>query len=99
MTHLLTALGEPARMEIIALLAQQGRTNVGDIASNFRLSRPTISHHLKVLKDAGIVQSEKQGQETYYWLDRDFLITGLEQIVEALKGCWSQGDGVAPERP
>jgi ArsR family transcriptional regulator len=87
-THLLTALGEPARLEIIRQLAQQEQMNVGDLASKFRLSRPTISHHLKILKDVGVVQSEKRGQETYYWVNRDALILGLQQVVDTLKGCW-----------
>jgi Predicted transcriptional regulators len=87
-THLLSALGEPARLEIIQQLAQQEQMNVGDLASKFRLSRPTISHHLKILKDAGVVQAEKRGQETYYWVNRDALILGLQQVVDALKTCW-----------
>jgi ArsR family transcriptional regulator len=88
MTRLLTALGEPARLEIINQLAKQEQMNVGDLASKFRLSRPTISHHLKILKDAGVVQSEKRGQETYYWVNRDALILGLQQVVDTLKQCW-----------
>jgi ArsR family transcriptional regulator len=87
-THLLTALGEPVRLEIIHQLAQQEQMNVGDLASKFRLSRPTISHHLKILKDVGVVQSEKRGQEAYYWVNRDALILGLQQVVDTLKSCW-----------
>jgi ArsR family transcriptional regulator, arsenate/arsenite/antimonite-responsive transcriptional repressor len=88
MIRLLTALGEPARLEIIDHLAKQEQMNVGELTSKFHLSRPTISHHLKILKDAGVVQSEKRGQETYYWANRDALILGLEQIVDMLKQCW-----------
>lgn len=88
MTRLLTALGEPARLEIIDHLAKQEHMNVGELASKFRLSRPTISHHLKILKDAGVVQSEKRGQETYYRVNRDTLILGLQQVVDTLKRCW-----------
>lgn len=88
-THLLTALGEPARLEIIYQLAQQEQMNVGDLASKFRLSRPTISHHLKILKDVGVVQSEKRGQEAYYWVNQDALILGLQQVVDTLKRCWT----------
>jgi DNA-binding transcriptional ArsR family regulator len=88
MTRLLTVLGEPARLEIINHLARQEQMNVGDLASKFCLSRPTISHHLKILKDAGVVQSKKRGQETYYWVDRDALILGLQQVVDTLKQCW-----------
>ena len=91
-TFLLTAVGEPARLEIIRQLAEQEQMNVGDLASKFRLSRPTISHHLKVLKDAGIVEAEKRGQETYYRVNRDALILGLQQIVDILKSCWGNAE-------
>ncbi len=89
MTLLLTALGEPVRLEIINHLARQGQMNVGDLAGNFRVSRPTISHHLKILKDVGIVQAEKRGQETYYHVNQNLLITNLQEVVDALKRCWT----------
>ncbi|WP_165422931.1 ArsR/SmtB family transcription factor [Ktedonosporobacter rubrisoli] len=89
MTRLLTALGEPARLEIIDQLAKQEQMNVGDLASKFSLSRPTISHHLKILKEAGVVQAEKSGQETYYRVNRDMLILGLQDIADTLKRCWT----------
>ena len=61
--------------------------NVGEITSQFRLSRPAISHHLKVLKDAGIVKSQKTGQEVHYRLDRARIVAGLRMIADAIEGC------------
>jgi DNA-binding transcriptional ArsR family regulator len=87
MTSLLTALGEPVRLEIINHLGKQEQMNVCDLASKFRVSRPTISHHLKILKDEGIVLAEKRGQETYYRVNRELLITGLQEVVDTLKRC------------
>jgi ArsR family transcriptional regulator len=77
-TRLLTAVGDPARLEIVFLLADGRRQTVGAIARNFRLSRPAISHHLKILRDAGVVAHEKVGQEVYCWLN-------TTQVAQALR--------------
>ena len=82
-TRFLTALGDPVRLQLLYLLGDQGRRNVGTIASHFRLSRPAISHHLKVLKDAGVIESEKSGQEVYYWLVRDHVVASLQALADA----------------
>ena len=81
----LTAIGAPARLELISLLFHQGRSNVGDIARKFRLSRPAISHHLKVLKEAGVIEYEKVGQEGFYWLNRVRLVSGLRAIADGIE--------------
>ncbi len=82
-TRFLTAIGDPVRLQLLYLLGDQGRRNVGDIAGQFRLSRPAISHHLKVLKDAGVLDSEKVGQEVYYWLERERIVTTLRALADA----------------
>ncbi len=82
-TRFLTAIGEPMRLQLLYLLGDQGRRNVGDIAGQFRLSRPAISHHLKVLKDAGVLDSEKVGQEVYYWLERERIVATLRALADA----------------
>ncbi|MDQ2784128.1 MAG: metalloregulator ArsR/SmtB family transcription factor [Chloroflexota bacterium] len=83
-TRFLTALGDPMRLQILYLLGSRGRTNVGDIAGNFlHVSRPAISHHLKVLRDAGVVDSEKIGQEVYYRLERDHIVATLRMLTDA----------------
>ena len=89
--RMLDAARDPVRMEIIFLLAREGRMNVGDIAARFRQSRPAISHHLRVLKDAEIVRSEKVGQEVYYWLDCDRVVAALRQLADALECCCRPG--------
>jgi ArsR family transcriptional regulator len=82
-TRFLTAIGDPMRLQLLYLLGDQGRRNVGEIASHFRLSRPAISHHLKVLKDANVLDSEKVGQEVYYWLERDRMVASLRALADA----------------
>ncbi len=82
-TRFLVALGDPVRLQLLALLGDQGRRNVGEIAGNFRLSRPAISHHLKVLKDAGVIDGEKVGQEVYYRLERERIVGSLRALADA----------------
>ena len=61
------ALADPTRLEMHRLLrAQAGPTCVCDIVDHFELSQPTISHHLKVLKDAGLLTHSKVGIWSFY---------------------------------
>ena len=85
-TRFLTALGDPARLQLLYLLGDQGRRNVGEIARQFRLSRPAVSYHLKVLKEAGILDSEKVGQEVYYWLARAQIVANLRALADIAAG-------------
>jgi DNA-binding transcriptional ArsR family regulator len=87
--RLLDGVRDPIRMEIVFLLGQSQPLNVGEITTHFAISRPAISHHLKVLKDAGIVGSEKVGQEVYYHLDKTRVIAGLRRIADSIEECCS----------
>jgi ArsR family transcriptional regulator len=62
------ALADPTRREILDLLRESDLT-AGSIADNFAMSKPSISHHLSVLKQADLVTSLRQGQEIMYSLD------------------------------
>jgi len=85
--RLLDGLRDPIRMDIVLLLASGQSMNVNEITGHFKISRPAISHHLKVLKDAGIVLNEKNGQEVYYRLDRLKLVGGLRFIADSIESC------------
>ena len=85
LTRLLAATSDPIRLEIIFLLDHSERLNVGEIASHYQLSRPAISHHLKVLKDAKVVRSEKVGQEIYYWLDNERVVLALRALADKIE--------------
>ena len=85
--RLFTGLGDSMRLEIIFLLGEHERLNVGEIAAHFQLSRPAISHHLKVLKDARILKSQKSATEVYYWLDIASLSERLRAILTLLEAC------------
>jgi ArsR family transcriptional regulator len=61
------ALADPTRLEIVRLLgAQRGPTCVCDIVDHFALAQPTISHHLKVLREAGLLTSSRIGIWSFY---------------------------------
>jgi DNA-binding transcriptional ArsR family regulator len=62
------ALSDPTRREILQLL-KRGEMTAGAIAENFAMSKPSVSHHLSVLKSAGLVFAERRGQEIVYSLD------------------------------
>ena len=98
--RLLDAASDPVRLGIVFLLGGAGRTNVGDIANRFpRMSRPAISHHLRVLREAGVVRSERTGQEIHYWLDRDRVVSGLRSTVPGIgPPCARSADAVRPTR-
>jgi len=63
------ALGDPARLKILRLLSR-GRLSVGVIAQRLRLSQPTVSHHLRILREANLVTPTKEGTTVYYALDK-----------------------------
>nr|WP_232278687.1 metalloregulator ArsR/SmtB family transcription factor [Paenibacillus sp. 481] len=75
------ALGDPVRQQIISLLINQEKLNVTQIAEHIPMSRPTVSHHLKILKQAGLLQVEKKGTEVYYHLEFHEAIGLLKQFV------------------
>ena len=68
MNLLFKALNDPTRRDILELLGK-GDLSAGEIADRFNISKPSISHHLDLLRQAGLVESVKQGQFIYYSLN------------------------------
>lgn len=64
------ALADPVRLRLVSLIGahQGGEVCVCELTTAFELTQPTISHHLKVLREAGIIDSERRGTWVYYWL-------------------------------
>jgi ArsR family transcriptional regulator len=63
------ALGDPVRLQLVDVLRKHaGKVCVCELVPLFNLTQPTVSHHLKVLRDAGIVGSERQGLWAYYYV-------------------------------
>jgi DNA-binding transcriptional ArsR family regulator len=63
------ALADPTRRRIVELLARRGDLTAGELASQFDSARPTISRHLRVLREAGVVRTRAVAQERYYMLE------------------------------
>ena len=80
-----TALGDPTRHAIFELLAEQPRA-VGELASELPVSRPAVSQHLKVLKDAGLVVDRPVGTRRIYRVDPD----GLAILRADLERFWGK---------
>src|SRR5947199_6061236 len=76
------ALADPTRISIVNRLAAADECCVCDLTEAFELSQPTISHHLKVLRDAGLVESSRRGTWAYYRLVPD----AVEQLRATLGG-------------
>jgi ArsR family transcriptional regulator, arsenate/arsenite/antimonite-responsive transcriptional repressor len=63
------ALGDPIRIQLLDVLRRHaGKVCVGELVPLFAVSQPTVSHHLRVLRDAGLVGYEKQGLWAYYYV-------------------------------
>ncbi|MER6129406.1 metalloregulator ArsR/SmtB family transcription factor [Streptomyces sp. NPDC001795] len=88
------ALGDPVRLRLLSMIASRGEGGevcVCELTPAFDLSQPTISHHLKLLRQAGLIDCERRGTWVYYWvlpgaLDRlaVFLKTPTPTAAEAL---------------
>jgi len=71
--RLFKALADETRLAIVRQLQEQGRTCACNLGACCPLAQPTVSHHLKVLREAGLVHADKQGLWVYYTLDREKL--------------------------
>lgn len=78
------ALSDPIRREILHLL-RTGPMAAGDIAAHFEVSGATVSHHLSILRDAGLVLDDKQGKYIYYELNMS-VVDEILGWVSALRG-------------
>ena len=78
------ALADPTRLEILRIVAgQSGPVCACDIVDRFELSQPTMSHHLKTLRDGGLLTGQRQGLWTFYTPDPKgmALLAGLGQVI------------------
>lgn len=79
------ALADPTRREILELLAQTDLT-AGEIAERFPVAFASVSHHLGVLKDAGLVASEREGQFIRYRLNTTVYQDAIRYLMNVVKG-------------
>lgn len=83
------ALCDPNRIALLARLAQCGRAcNVSEIACCCPVNLSVVSRHLAILRDAGVVQSEKRGRQVYYRLNHAAVVATLRAIGDAIHACY-----------
>jgi DNA-binding transcriptional ArsR family regulator len=80
-----TALGDEHRQRILLTFEPGERLNVRQLVEISTLSRTAVSHHLKVLREARVLESEKVGKEVYFWVDKQFLEESLDAVLSYIK--------------
>lgn len=84
-SKLFVALGDEQRQRLLLGFEPGERLNITQIVSTSRLSRTAVNHHLKVLRDAGVLSSEKIGKEVYYRIEKDNIIDALQRVLGYVK--------------
>ena len=83
---LFVAFGDRYRQEIIMVLGKSENMTVKELAERIQLSRPATSHHIKILKQAGLLGERKEGVRTYYYPTLHDGFTKVKQLIEAADG-------------
>jgi DNA-binding transcriptional ArsR family regulator len=79
------ALGDEHRQRILLTFEPGEHLNVGQIVDVSTLSRSAVSHHLKILRESGVLDSEKIGKEVYFWLNKKALKESLQAVLDYVK--------------
>lgn len=85
MSRVFTALGDEHRQRILLTFESGERLNVGQIAEVSTLSRSAVSHHLKILRQAGVLESRKEGKEVFFWINKAFLQETLGNVLDYIQ--------------
>jgi ArsR family transcriptional regulator len=89
LTSAFKAIADPTRREILHLLRKEEMT-AGDVAARFDMTKPTMSHHFSVLKEAGLISSRREGQTIWYALNTTVLEDVLAWTMDMARG--AKGD-------
>ncbi|WP_173060800.1 ArsR/SmtB family transcription factor [Sulfurimicrobium lacus] len=84
-SSMFVALGDEQRQRILLTFQPGERLNVTQLVAASTLSRTTVSHHLKILHQAGALQSEKIGKEVYFWIDRENIAATLQRVLDYVR--------------
>jgi ArsR family transcriptional regulator len=94
-TRIFAALGESTRLRIMQILPREPiceqMYNVIELAEELDLTQPTVSHHLKILAQAGLVQSRRQCNSLYFYVDQEAVLQWLKEVKSRF-GCNDQRD-------
>lgn len=95
---MLTAIGDDTRLHLILEMLKMGQcggVRVGQITEKTNLSRPAVSHHLRIMKEAGIVKVRKEGTKNFYYFDPE--MEAFEKLVATLE-CAMELSKALPDR-
>ena len=92
---LFNALGDPIRQQLIMLMMEGERKSVAESAATMELPRPTVSHHLKVLKDAHILGEQKVGTKIYYCPQMGEYFRPVKELVDMVAVIESKKERIA----
>lgn len=87
---LFNALGHPIRQQLMLLMMEGRRKSVAELTAHTALSRPTVSHHLKILWDAHILAKTKEGRKTYYYPQMGDYFDPIKELVETVVAITNQ---------
>jgi len=82
--RIFVALGDPHRQRILLMFEPGERLNIGQIVAGSTLSRTAVAHHLRVLREAGVLKREKTGREVYFWPDVTTVRAALAAVQDYL---------------
>lgn len=82
---ILQVLSDPNRQDILLFLSENDKMTVNEITERLPLSRPAVSHHLKLLKNAGVIKVEQLGTQRYYYLSMQESVELLRRLLTALE--------------
>jgi DNA-binding transcriptional ArsR family regulator len=85
LAQVFVALGDEHRQRILLTFGKGEELNVSAIAAVSTLSRPAVSHHLKILREAGLLRREKRGKESFLRIDRERLTDALGTVLDYVK--------------
>lgn len=83
------AIADPTRRAILLLLAASQPMSAGAIATNFDTARPTVSKHLQILTECGLLQKEQLGREIHYGLNAD-KVKEIADFIETFRALWDE---------
>ncbi len=86
MSDIFTALGDEHRQRMLMLFEPDERLTAGQISDASTLARTTVSHHLKILRQANVLLSEKKGKEVWFWINKPLLEQTFGNILCYLQG-------------
>lgn len=92
-TEMLKALGDPTRWDILRQIAQQEELAASTLEETLPVSKPTISYHMKILSQAGLIEVFKRGRSHYYRVRRD----ALSELIDEMRALMASGPRLVGE--